>query len=713
MPPRRRLTHHEVRGRQHLDHSTVGAISFVLLSLLISSAWPAAADWIGRVHPEGNASPIGPLAGTLGAAGSGSPDGGLNLSISTSPSSICVNDTVACSANAGSATVHLEATANGSGYTQWPAVTMVFVLETTPFDGVYDPTSSQPGNDECARNPTTLELCEPANGVPFFAANAGEIATSLAADHPDTHFTFGLVDYAASHDQWDDRDGTEYHVDVGDPVPASEFGAAVNASLVTEVLTDGAYIVGSDMRDNFLESSSITALYGVLEGAGIAWTNDSHHVIVWMGSTAPRDPNYPEDYCGTETAYNALNLTGSACYAPSCEPSYSYGIANLVSPNCEGWIVAQDGNAGDSIARLANGGAPSCDFSLGGNCTIDSLELWTGTTDVNSPGDWWAAAEPGPDANSITGASCQIANVTGGSWDGPAFDNCGITLNRTQHGTLDFSRERTYDVPNTTDPTLSAAFLNVSLGSPPTTLSDSGGPAPMFTFVTVGNIQLDPYDPSRAICTTLTGTWDGCQQNPTVLHEGGRSVLEWNWSIDPNGNDLVPGDIWRADVPVIATGPPFQTPVPVDSCTTSQCLASHSAPVGAYSTVAAYRDPGSATALSYSFPLSQITVVSNTGSPLSNGAPPPPPATGIPPPVVLPTPVPSPLPAPAAVGVLASPAVLVAIQPAAVGLIAAGFTRVWLRARPNAMRVGLRSGVVPSRFDEKSQRDADRQARFD
>ena len=220
----------------------------------------------------------------------------------------------------------------------------------------------------------TATLCEESNGVPFFAAHAGTIAAAVVAAHPGNRFTFGLVAYFATFDKWDNGQGFAYSVEVGTPVPEAGFGGAVNSSLVNRTLGGEHYLSGSDLAENFLHSSSITALYGVLTGAGVAWPNDTHHVLVWIGSTAPRDPNYPVSYCPspaasvpgnvTCTAGNAANFT-----APICEPSYAFSSAGITSPQCEGWTTGPNGSSEDSIANLAHT-ASECTGSLGAVCTI-------------------------------------------------------------------------------------------------------------------------------------------------------------------------------------------------------------------------------------------------------------------------------------------------------------------------------------------------------
>jgi hypothetical protein len=691
------------RHRSYLrSPSIVGAI--VLVALMAVTSGPL----LSVEGPSAFGGPPSKGSNHSALALATSPQGGLALSITSSQSEICLNDTSGCVAGVGDSLVTLTARGNASSVTAWPAVQMVFVLETTPYDGVYDPTAYQPGNDTCALSgPGSSTLCAESNAVPFFAANAGTIAADIAAAHPGTRFTFGLVDYFATHDAWDDGDGFEYHVDVGQTVAAGRFGTAVNSSLPASGLVDGAYITGSGLSDNILTSDSITALYGTLEGAGVSWTNDTHHVIVWIGSTAPRDPSYPENYCPSPSTYVPGNVTCTASSAANyssstCEPSYTFGNG-LASPACEGWVSSQDGSVGDSIAALAGSSGP-CTDSVGGNCTVDTIDLPTGLTDPYAPA-WPARSGGGPgstpvvsDVSSVLGAGADLASATGGTWDDPAVD--GGTLRSVPHGS--------YNFPNTSNPTLLTALTAVGLGYPPYSISAFGESQPMFTFATTGNIAIDPDLSPFAVCESLTGPAGGCQRTPSILSVDGKSVLEWNWSTDPNSNALYANDTWTAVLQVMAIGPPFEVPVPIDACTTTACLQNGSTRAGPFFTSANYLPPGTANWISRSFPIARVTVVTGTTNTGSSSPPPAPPAGGIPPPVLSPAPVASPVPQP----VLAPSAVsvgLVSIQATAAGLLAAGFARVTVGQR----RVGLKVAVKSPRprfrsaFDKEARSASD------
>ncbi len=402
----------------------------------------------------------------LGLAPSGND---AQLGLNSTPNAICVSPTLSCSAGTDIARVTLSASAPTSGTEDWPAAQVLFVLETTAYDGAFDWFSTHETWNTTNGNATSAstilagaicsssnpyQLCGEANSVGAFVSNASVIAESIQAAHPATRLSFGLVDYFATHDQWGNANGSEYHVDVGDFVPAEQFQSAVNATLLTQVLNGSPILRDSGLAENFLHSSSITALYGALSGAGIAWAPDTHHVIVWIGSTVPRDSHYVVNYCVGRSAHASWytkNFTKSSCYSPSCEPSYNF-TPTLRSPECEGWATSQNGNASDSIAAYASA-APACVNSLGGNCTIDTIEVpagadWAGVDNIGSAYFWspngsgqgwtewgagcqdWGHGYCTPDGVVVTqqiwqnvnrtrDASCNLALATGGSWDGP------------------------------------------------------------------------------------------------------------------------------------------------------------------------------------------------------------------------------------------------------------------------------------------------------
>lgn len=459
---RRNLTNGDrrMRVRDLRIWGVVLVASFAVASAagqFVVPSMPGGIGGIGRVALPANELFSVPHAPIVGGVPSG-----LDLGVDTTPGAVCVSPTTSCSAETDTARVTVSATASPHGPADWPAVQVLFVLETTAYDGTFDYAST----GETQQNPSIYlavcspaypyQLCDEANAVGAFVSNASGIADSIQAAHPATAVTFGLVDYFATHDQWGNPNGSEYHVDLGNFVPAGQFESAVDRTFLTQVLNGVPVMKDSGLGENFLHSSSITALYGALSGAGLAWSNDTHHVIVWIGSTVPRDPNYVVNYCVSQSAnanHYATNVTKPGCYSSGCEPSYNF-TPTLRSPACEGWVLPQDGNPNDSIAALARS-SPDCRESLGGSCTIDMIEVpggadWAGGYDPNNGPYFWLpnGTMPGSTSDGIWGclnwgsgtcskdgiiatqqiwqnvnrtrdASCDLAMATGGSWDGP------------------------------------------------------------------------------------------------------------------------------------------------------------------------------------------------------------------------------------------------------------------------------------------------------
>src|SRR5271155_1536088 len=357
--------------------------------------------------------------------------GDLALGINPLPSAICAGDTPNCPAGTGVARTTLTATPASSGGIEWPAVQIAFGIETTPYDGAGDMTAGEDGADPCASTPNAYSpFCEESNGIPFFVANAQTIANAISSANPHSAVSFALVDFFATYDDnWNDGDGAEYHVDIQQFVPANSFGADVRATFQASVLDGGWIYPDNDLADNMLSSSSITALYGTIIGSGLTWSNNTHHVIVYMGDSAPQDPAYSEDY---KISMSQLALdtdcTGSGCYDSPCEASFVF--QDGVQPQCEGWVVSQNGNATDSIAALAHT-APSCTGSVGRTCTVDIINYNDCITDpyckawpnkgVNSgPGSLGVIT----DVSHILLAGCDMAAATGGTWGGPSWVTC-------------------------------------------------------------------------------------------------------------------------------------------------------------------------------------------------------------------------------------------------------------------------------------------------
>lgn len=628
----------------------------------------------------------------------------LLLDTAAQPQLICASNLSSCPAGAGEARVQLSATASGGPTASWPAVQVAFVIETTSYDGDLG-TDRSDDLDKCAAASSTAPACEESNGIPFFVANAQTIANAIQQANPHSAVSFALVDYYdARGELWDDTDGPEYSVDIGQFVPAGGFGSLVDATFQQTVLGGGWYNWDQDLDNNFLDSSSIAALYGAIVGSQLNWSDHAHHVVVWMGSSAPRDPSYIENYCVSPSQWNLWN-SGLPCDSQTCEPSYQFASGS--SPNCEGWVRSQDGNPQDSIAALAHN-APACVDSIGGVCTVDTIDLWTTTTDPLSPG-WPADSKyvkqgggpggPAVQANvaHVLLAGCDMATATGGTWNGPTFYTCP----NGQAGDLQYVPfGSSIEKPNTNNPSLFQAFRSIGFGPVYGDLAARGSDAPMFQYVAIGSI-VPATDPQwAAACSTPTGFTAHCQTKPTVRNANGVTYYGWNWSTVPSENALYLGDTWSASFYVTATGPPYTT-VPVDACITVGCAAAGSGEVAGLYTKAYYVPPSNNTLINESFPVATVTVQVATTVATSPPQPPlpPPPIGGIP--VLTPAPIPiaTPIPVTAQLGIGT-----VSLQAAAAGFLGAGFMRVTVKNRPIAMSVAAKSGLSSpgSRFEGRS-----------
>ena len=632
----------------------------------------------------------------------------LSAAASASPSAICSLGATTCDAATGTARVTLSVGATSNPRPYWPDVQVAFVVETTAYDGVYDHYGSVPGQDECALAANGAgPLCEESNGVPFLMANAGSIASAIASANPHSNVSFAMVDFFGTDYDWNDgpADSWKYHVDLAQFVPADEFGGAVISTLQSEQMSEAsgwACVCGLD--DNFLHSSSITALYGTIIGSGLTWSAGTHHVIVLMGSAAPRDPSYLVDYYASGFYHF---YTGWGEYGGTCEPAYQF--ANGASPNCEGWVRSQDGDPQHSIAALTKS-APTCTDSIGGYCTIDTISYWDTPTDPYSAG-WPAAGTTGyPIAASQDGpggpavvmtsahillAACDLAAATGGSWSGPAYWTCPDG----QAGTLQYVPHGPLDRPNTYNPTLFSALRRISFGPIYQTLVANGSGSPMFTWVPPPNFKLAPNPEFSTACRTSTGFLSTCQTVPSVLSRSGVTYLGWNWSTNRSQDALYLGDSWQASFNLVDTGPPYARD-PVLACTTLECRAGGSgANQGLFSSLT-YRLPNSTATVQTSFPFAAVLVL----APASIGPPPssPPPAPLPPPPAPVVVVTPTPVGVPTLTGVGQGIA-NVSLQAAAAGFLGAGFMRVGLKNRPVAIRVAALTKKAESKFDQESR----------
>jgi hypothetical protein len=635
-----------------------------------------------------------PTVASTPAIGTGLGPTGLSLGISVTPGVICATNNIACPGDQRSARVTLAVAAPPTVTITYPAVQVIFLLETTAYDGTYDSQGGVPGREYCADS-SLRQPCEESNGVPFFVANAGTIAASIASANPRSSVTFGLVDFFSTGDAYDkdqsvNAQGLEsvaYHVDVGTPVHADEFESAVTGTFQANVLDGGWIYPGLNFGNNILHSDSITALYGVLMGQGIDWLPNAHHVLVLIGSTAPRDPAYIQNYCVSPSSAWRYACYGTAGpFSSGCEPSYNFG--DISSPSCFGWILPQDGTPNGSIADLTRS-SPYCMNSLGGRCTIDTISLWTTPTDPLSMG-WPGAMDAGPggplvvpNVAKVLSAACDLALATGGSWDGPSYYSCAGGTN----GDLQFVEHGPSDAPETGNPTLATAFRGVSFGPLLSDVIAVGGNTSLFRFVPFANVRPAADLQPQTICATPSGVRNDCP-GPSYQNATGYESLNWNWSTTPADNVLIGGDTWTATFNVVAIGPPYKT-VPVDACTVALCAAAGGGPVQGQFTSARYLTPTSLNPVVQSFPLAVIRIVYGPQAPV--------PSTEIPaPPTSLPGPIspslplaPSPVPTPVAPTSIAA----LSVQGLGAGFLGAGFTRVAMKNRPISVGQANLSGL--------------------
>jgi len=638
----------------------------------------------------------------------------LLLGTAASPATICALNTSSCSAGTGQTRVTLTATAATNPKPYWPNVQIAFVVETTAYDGDADHYNAYLGTDPCAIATNDQgPLCEESNGVPFFIQNAGAIANAIQAANPHSNVSFAMVDFFGTDYDWNDGpfDSWKYHVDIPSFVPAYDFGSEVHSTFQAEQMDEASgwgCICGLD--DNFLHSSSITALYGAIIGSGLDWSEATHHVLVLMGSTTPRDPSYPENYW--VSGYDQC-CTSPGEYSGTCEPAYVF--ATGTSPNCEGWVRSQDGNPDDSIAALTKT-SPTCTDSIGAECTVDVVDYWDTPTDPYSQG--WPtgnnvvhpgglpAGSDGPggyfviaDSANILRAGCDLAAATGGSWSGPAYWTCpnggAGTLQYVQHGPM--------SSPDTDNPTLFAALRQISFGPVYASLVVNGTGHAIFTYVPPPNFRVAASPQYAAACSTPDGFFSTCQTVPTVYRDNGVVFLGWNWSTNKSRNQIYVGDSWSASFNVVNTGPAYAID-PVIACITANCLAGGSGPVGGLYSAVTYAPPNSTSVIVQSFPLAVVKVL----GPTTFGPPPivPPPAPPTPPgiPITI---------APATPVLIATPTTVaqgvanISLQATAAGFLGAGFMRVGLKNRPIAMKVAAKAGPQSSKFDaEKNRRDS-------
>jgi hypothetical protein len=635
----------------------------------------------------------------------------LSLGANVAPAVMCAYGTSACPAGVPETRVTVSAGANTAPTPYWPNVQVAFVIETTAYDGFYYHYYGYPGKDKCAvsgggNNP----VCEESNGGPFFLAHSQEIANEIAGANPHSNVSFAMVDFFGTDcGDWNDcGDSSKYSVDIPQFVPAANFGSAVQQAVASNAF-GGGFITIVGMDDNFLHSPSITALYGAIIGSNLDWSPNTHHVVVLIGSTAPRDPSYVENY---HISPFDLCCGGTQDNGWTCEPSYVFAVG--VMPNCEGWVRSQDGNVNDSIAALAHT-TRNCIDSIGHTCTIDIINLWTTSTDPLSAG--WptgVGAGGGPGGSTVLAntqhvisAGCALSAATGGTWAGPSFASCPDG----QTGSLAFVPHGPVMTPNTNNPTLFAALRGIGFGPVYQTLVANGSNAPMFNFAPFGAIRIAPNPQFSTNCQPSNArAFAGCQQTPVIHMIGNLETLGWNYSTIPKYNAMYVGDAWSASFNVIAAGLPTGQ-VPVDACILPTCKSGGSTSVNGIYTWAYYVPRANGSAVHQSFPLATVIVeLTGTGIPATGPPPPfPPTPPGIPVPIAPAVPIPTPIATGSTVGIAS-----LSLNAAAAGFLGAGFVRVSMKNRPIAMQVAaMSSKTFQSKFDKAAKEGSSSLGKFE
>jgi hypothetical protein len=720
------------RGRARRVGAAALGVAFGVVALLGFAAGLVAPSLASASSSGGTLSPATHPAVAPGQAG-------LTLGISTLPSSVCLAGVPNCPAGTDTSRVTLTATANG-GATSWPAVQVAFVLETTNYDGAGCSVGCGGNYEPCITQNPADGFCEEGNGPQFLMYHAQQIADEIQASNPRTAVSFALIDGFATNDYLDDGDDAQYHVDTSNFIPVQEFGQVALQVKANLFHCDGDWtFCDSGMADNFLHSDSITELYGAINGFGLNWSANAHHVIVLLTSSAPRASGFAENYGATFDSYgygvnNVYTPYNPALISPTCEPSYPFPAGP--SPPCEGWVASQDGNPADSIAALTKT-AKNCVDAIGGTCTVDVVDLWTCTDDPYCLG-YWPNDQGAPTQNAATWqgivrqdvthillAGCELSAATGGTWEGPSWFTCP----NGQQGTLQYVPHGALDDPTTDNPTLFDALTRIGFGPVANDQVAAGTGVPIFQFLPVGNISFAPasrLDLSTS-CARNGLPFATCDPGTLYLH-GSVAYLAWNWSTVSAENVMLVGDTWSASFNVVDTGPPSGE-VPVDACLSVYCSAAGSGPVaGLYSWADYYlctthlgcgtletpvgaaplgaRTLGTPSATNplpqvlESFPLAQLDVEGPAAVPVppsgfpSLFAPTPPALPGLPSqPFVVPP-----------QGFLAQGGLpgSFSLQASAAGLIGAGFTTIAVKNRPIAVRVGAYSGRrsrVGSRFE--------------
>ena len=214
---------------------------------------------------------------------------------------------------------------------------------------------------------------------------------------------------------------------------------------------------------------------------------------------------------------------------------------------------------------------PACFGSTGGYCTIDTIIL--NATPTNPASQAWsnanasARADAVEDADSVVQSGCDLANATGGTWEGPwGFQCASLGLN----GTLNYTGTTENETPG-----LDRALRSVGLGSGAFPLGRPaavGGPPPMFQVVLPSGVRPAPLPNATTSCTRLNGSSARCPAAPIIETVGSDVLLGWNWSASPSGNWMARGDRWSASIDVSVVSLPSNGTA-VDLCDGPSCLA--------------------------------------------------------------------------------------------------------------------------------------------
>ena len=643
---------------------------------------------------------------------------GTNLqlvpAICVNPNALCRPGATGCGTIPTTAKVQLWVNATG----QETYVQIVFVVETSIFDGVYMPGGEIPADVGTGGCDLSRYPCAESNGVPFFLNNIGRITSDITeksvGSPSSSRVTFSMVDYIAT-DQGsslnptgtcaegtpgnDDCDSPVYNVDVSTFMPAAQFATSVTNMLNKGALFSGQYnapgttsgweMFDSDFADNYLDGSMITALYGAMSGSGLGWVQNAttDHVAILMGSTAPRDPNYLVNYDITDTMGGSLPWQ-KAGPSSGCEPAFTYASGNAL-PACE------------TLKDIVN-------LAKADNVVIDVINLADGMTELGA-GDYINTGyQATKDVTSVLSAGCYLATQTGGTWNGPTPVESGISFGcpaaETGSGGGNLTNTTIAPGSNTappiawsSNPSLGGALISVRVPIINVAAYNTNRntfqfiPTPGFT-MGPGTVSFSCINNGTDISTLCAGAFN------TTVGTG----MGWGWPY----SRMYLGDVWSAtfQISVSASLPASElnVPIPVDYCLMAS-YATCASPSSAWYTDVIYTNYAFQNT-NESFPPAPVVVTAE------NLVPPPPPPPGMP--VLNPVGVSNPLgvnipitnplsqpltmasPQPTLVGnMLSSPIAQAAVSPALVGVFSLlGVAQKITQRRKVAMRMASKKG---------------------